>query len=83
MDLYNGTLVSMESLATAEAFQLADLPPSAMNSTNQTLYDTTAYFGDVFYHFNYKYRQLHGCLSLVVCVFGIIANVLNIIVLTR
>lgn len=29
------------------------------------------------------YRQYHGYLAVIVCVFGIIANVLNIIVLTR
>ena len=44
---------------------------------------STAYYGDVFVHLNHNYRQVHGTLSLVVCVFGIVANVLNIIVLTR
>lgn len=29
------------------------------------------------------YRQIHGYLSLVVCLFGTIANVLNVVVLTR
>lgn len=29
------------------------------------------------------YRQIHGYASLVVCVFGTIANILNIFVLTR
>ncbi|XP_054278893.1 G-protein coupled receptor dmsr-1-like [Macrosteles quadrilineatus] len=30
-----------------------------------------------------SYRQIHGYFSLVVCVFGTIANILNILVLTR
>ncbi|KAJ6220186.1 hypothetical protein RDWZM_005998 [Blomia tropicalis] len=56
------------------------------NSTEENLFtDLTspAYYGEAFFHFNQQYRQVHGTLSLFVCVFGIIANVLNIIVLTR
>ncbi|XP_054283627.1 G-protein coupled receptor dmsr-1-like [Macrosteles quadrilineatus] len=30
-----------------------------------------------------RYRQLHGYIALLVCVFGTIANVLNVVVLTR
>lgn len=42
-----------------------------------------AYYGNLFNRLNLDYRSVHGYLSLGVCVFGIIANVLNIIVLTR
>ena len=39
---------------------------------------------DGFLHvFQYRFEPIHGYLSLVVCVFGIIANILNIVVLTR
>lgn len=41
------------------------------------------YFGDEFRKFRKFFLPLHGYLSLSVCLFGIIANILNIIVLTR
>lgn len=41
------------------------------------------FYGLEFESFYNFYRPIHGYLSLAVCVFGIIANVLNIIVLTR
>nr|QNH74777.1 putative myosuppressin receptor I [Homarus americanus] len=34
-------------------------------------------------HFRESYQAVHGCMSLVVCVFGSIANVINMVVLTR
>ncbi|XP_059088552.1 G-protein coupled receptor dmsr-1-like isoform X2 [Tigriopus californicus] len=34
-------------------------------------------------HFAQGYKDIHGYLSLVVCLFGTIANILNIVVLTR
>ena len=33
--------------------------------------------------FSHWYRQYHGYLATVVCILGIIANLLNIVVLTR
>ena len=33
--------------------------------------------------FNDWYKQFHGYLAVVVCILGIIANILNIVVLTR
>ena len=33
--------------------------------------------------FNTWYKEIHGFLAVIVCVFGIIANILNIVVLTR
>lgn len=41
------------------------------------------YYGDQLYRFRNCYSEVHGYLSLIVCTFGIIANILNIIVLTR
>lgn len=38
---------------------------------------------DGLFHLNEWYRQYHGYLAVVVCVLGIIANILNIVVLTR
>nr|XP_046914042.1 G-protein coupled receptor dmsr-1-like [Dermatophagoides farinae] len=57
-----------------------------LNKNNNKLiydFDPNAFYGEIFHRLNYEYRNIHGYLSLVVCVFGIIANVLNIIVLTR
>ncbi|XP_064122446.1 LOW QUALITY PROTEIN: G-protein coupled receptor dmsr-1-like [Macrobrachium nipponense] len=34
-------------------------------------------------NFRHSYQAVHGCMSLVVCIFGSLANVINMIVLTR
>ncbi|XP_042222561.1 G-protein coupled receptor dmsr-1-like [Homarus americanus] len=34
-------------------------------------------------HFRQSYQAVHGCMSLAVCVFGSVANVINMVVLTR
>ena len=44
---------------------------------------TRPYFGDFFHWIYEAYIPVHGYLSLLVCIFGIFANILNIIVLTR
>ena len=41
------------------------------------------YFGDFFHLVFLTYKPIHGFLSLFVCIFGIFANILNIVVLTR
>jgi hypothetical protein len=33
--------------------------------------------------FEYFYKPIHGYLAACVCVFGVLANILNIVVLTR
>ncbi|CAG2110456.1 unnamed protein product, partial [Medioppia subpectinata] len=57
------------------------------NASNHTLpigdEDNIQFYGEELTRFADFYRPIHGYLSLAVCVFGIIANVLNIIVLTR
>lgn len=54
---------------------------SLLNDTSST--STSTLFGDALLRINHSYRTVHGELSLAVCVFGIVANVLNIIVLSR
>ena len=66
-----------------EIGQLYNDTPSPLINRTTIFLDHSAYYGDVFLHLNYQYRQVHGHFSLAVCVFGIIANVLNIIVLSR
>ncbi|XP_067144311.1 G-protein coupled receptor dmsr-1-like [Centruroides vittatus] len=41
------------------------------------------YYGKELSAFREKYVSVHGYISVIVCLFGILANVLNIIVLTR
>lgn len=51
-----------------------------ISRANETVYQ---YCGEHFQSFKMSYDQYHGYISLVVCIFGIVANTLNIIVLTR
>ena len=53
------------------------------NNENGLGNPSDAYFSETLIEFIQQYRQVHGGLSLAVCIFGIIANVLNIIVLSR
>lgn len=50
---------------------------------NDSSDSSSTIFGDALLRINHSYRLVHGELSLAVCVFGIVANVLNIIVLSR
>nr|AGT02812.1 myosuppressin receptor [Rhodnius prolixus] len=52
-----------------------------MNST--ALPEHQPYCGEGFDTFRNVYREVHGYLSLWVCLFGSVANLLNIVVLTR
>ena len=58
------------------------------NNNNMTdMFNTTEhwylYLGPYLLDFRYEYIKIHGWISIAVCLFGIIANILNIIVLTR
>ena len=44
---------------------------------------STEYCGEGLHSFHLSYAKVHGYVSLVVCIFGMLANTLNIIVLTR
>ncbi|XP_074094196.1 G-protein coupled receptor dmsr-1 isoform X9 [Cotesia typhae] len=56
-----------------------------MNLTNETYSQNISMFqcGPGLDHFHQEYVKMHGWLSLLVCIFGSIANTLNIMVLTR
>ncbi|XP_014676773.1 PREDICTED: sex peptide receptor-like [Priapulus caudatus] len=41
------------------------------------------YGGDHFTSFSNSYKAIHGYLSVVICAFGIVSNVLNLVILTR
>ena len=40
-------------------------------------------YGKELYEFSVAYRAVHGYLAVIICILGIIANILNIVVLTR
>lgn len=53
---------------------------------NETMNGNDSYMGDedsFFYRFKNIYLPFHGYLSIIVCIFGIVTNIANIIVLTR
>ncbi|XP_046681022.1 G-protein coupled receptor dmsr-1-like [Homalodisca vitripennis] len=54
-----------------------------MNVTMNASSSEARYCGPGLEHFHAGYRHAHGYVSLLVCVFGSVANVLNIAVLTR
>lgn len=44
---------------------------------------STAYFGNDLRSFRATFLPIHGALSLVICVLGIAANLLTVVVLSR
>ncbi|XP_054709025.1 G-protein coupled receptor dmsr-1-like [Uloborus diversus] len=58
---------------------------SFLNSSDNAMefHEYSPYFGEYLTVYRNIYGSIHGYLSFIVCVFGITANILNIIVLTR
>ena len=79
-------LNASSAMSSSDYSQYADVPPSdaEMTASEQAADAVYVYPGArelaVFHDW---YLQYHGYLASVVCVFGIVANTLNIIVLTR
>ncbi len=67
----DGYLMYNSSGATTEQFQNAPASTAVVDE------DTTLKW------FSVKYQGIHGYVSIVVCVFGIILNIMNIVVLTQ
>lgn len=65
------------------AHSKANYSMESKESSTTALEDQSIYYNESLLQFIYGYRQVHGGLSLGICVFGIVANVLNIIVLSR
>lgn len=53
-----------------------EVPPSSSIPEREWMCDNLATFSE-------NYKSVHGYICLVICIFGAIANLLNIIVLTR
>lgn len=41
------------------------------------------YYGDFFFAVHHVYSQVHGYVSLVVCIIGVTVNIITIMILTR
>lgn len=73
---------------TDSSFNDSDIRDANFSFLNSSLpalefEDPLPYFGEYLAIYNKGYGVVHGYLSFIVCVFGITANVLNIIVLSR
>ena len=62
---------------------LAGLPPELTTFDNYDYANVSMLNDEGLVWFREMYLVVHGYISLVVCTFGIIANIANIIVLTR
>uniref|UniRef100_T1J538 G-protein coupled receptors family 1 profile domain-containing protein n=1 Tax=Strigamia maritima TaxID=126957 RepID=T1J538_STRMM len=58
----------------------AEMEPTGFESK---MLESELYCGDEFVEFHTGFKVFHGYFSIIVCLFGIITNILNIIVLTR
>ncbi|XP_054164377.1 G-protein coupled receptor dmsr-1-like [Oppia nitens] len=74
---------SMIVLQVSVTQQIDEMNNQSNNSFAFSDENDQQFYGLELTRFSEFYRPIHGYLSLAVCVFGIIANVLNIIVLTR
>lgn len=54
-----------------------------LSSTLNSTFQIKPYYGDQLNLYRESYSAIHGYISIFVCLFGITANVMNIIVLTR
>ena len=75
---YNGTSLSTHYAISTLSPGISTAIGSGGSSSNNKLY-----CGDGLETFSKSYRLVHGYISLVVCLFGMLANTLNIVVLTR
>lgn len=57
--------------------------PVVDNITNGSTGHASLYGGEIFHYFSVLYEPIHLPLSLIICLFGVVANTSNVIVLTR
>lgn len=84
------TVTSSTINSISLTYPLDSIGSMGTNTTdNNTIFDPSEeplereYFGEFFLQLNHLYRPVHGTLSLLICFFGAVTNILNIIVLTR
>ncbi|GIX78187.1 sex peptide receptor [Caerostris darwini] len=78
-------IMNYTSLFLNDSSDFLDRNFSLWNSTRVALefQESSPYYGEYLTIFRNCYGSIHGYLSFIVCMFGITANILNIIVLTR
>lgn len=81
-------LSDAHSLVNHDLTQALVDPSSASSSSVSTSAqaaeaESFPYFGEYFWEFKRLYSPIHGYLSLSLCAFGTIANILNVIVLSQ
>jgi len=73
-----------ETLASLpEHFNISDIENILSNASKPISVMTECYCSGTLREVMLLYKSVHGYFSLVVCVFGTVANVLNLVVLTR
>ena len=60
--------------------------PSVMSDAYECYLDpraTKPFFGDFFFDVYHYYGPFHGYLSLLICIFGVVVNLITIIILLK
>lgn len=71
--------ITTDYLTINQSSEIPQMDQPAFNSTGQIIHSVTYFEAFTGYYSS----VVHGYLSLCVCIFGIIANLVNILVLTR
>lgn len=80
-DLLSSTLPETQSLL--EQFNITDIEMILNMSSRPVSVMTQCYCSGPMREVLLSYKSVHGYLSLIVCIFGTVANALNVAVLTR
>lgn len=86
---FDDSLAGLEGLdedilaSSLEHFNISDIEKIFSNSSKPLSVMTECYCSGTLREVLLSYKSVHGYFSLVVCIFGTVANVLNVAVLTR
>ena len=86
---FDDSLADLEGLdedmlaSSLEHFNISDIEKIFSNSSKPVSVMTDCYCSGTVRDILLSYKAVHGYFSLVVCIFGTVANVLNVAVLTR
>lgn len=70
-------------VSSLEHFNISNIEKMFSNSSKSVSVMTECYCSGTLREVLFSYKSVHGYFSLVVCIFGTVANVLNVVVLTR
>jgi hypothetical protein len=86
---FDDSLAGLEGLdediltSSLKHFNISDIGKIFSNSSKPVSVMTECYCSGTLREVLLSYRSVHGYFSLIVCIFGTVANVLNVAVLTR